>query len=139
MKDLKLTRHAQVLRHWIQIIHRPWDWENQPETTVAWHLASDSGKEARALTQQGGSEDLEIGASSPLASLSSVICKPFLASPPAMCLPPKISQPLVQNHPTKKYQYKLSHKHITEATEVQTFHKRISGIMLAGADIKSIA
>ncbi|RWW04854.1 hypothetical protein GW17_00031902 [Ensete ventricosum] len=62
--------------------------ENHPETTVSWHLASDSGAEALAFLQQGGSSSSGVLRAS----------ESFPAPSPAMdpVPPPWGFQPLVQ-------------------------------------------
>lgn len=62
--------------------------ENHPDTTVSWHLASDSGAEALAFLQQGGSSSSGVLRAS----------EPFPAPSPAMdpVPPPWGFQPLIQ-------------------------------------------
>jgi len=70
---------------------------NHPETTVAWHLASDSGAAALALTQQGGSGLAE--PSPPLPFVCAAPFEPFPAPPASMDpVPLWSSQPLDQSN-----------------------------------------
>ena len=73
---------------------------NHPETTVAWHLASDSGAAALALTQQGGSGGgVLVEPSPPLPFVCAAPFEPFPAPPASMDpVPLWSSQPLHQSN-----------------------------------------
>lgn len=69
---------------------------NHPDTTVAWHFASDSAAAAFALRQQGGSGLWE--PSSPLPLVCAAAAEPSFAPPPSIS-PFQLwsSQPLAQH------------------------------------------
>jgi hypothetical protein len=81
---------------------------NHPETTVAWHLASDSGAAALALTQQGGS-GLAEPPSAPVPFACTAPFKPLPAPPASMdAVPLWSSQPLDQSSSTEAKQQAIA-------------------------------